>query len=80
MAMNKQEQEFYNRAIETGKKYEQLYTNLHNKFEDFKSYLRVRTNILSENLKFSEPENLNEYEKLATKEYQICKEMLNYLQ
>lgn len=49
MAMNKQEQEFYNRAIETGKKYETLYANIHNQLEDFKSYLRVRITMLEIN-------------------------------
>lgn len=77
--MNKQEQEIYNRVLETGKKYEKLYTDLHNEFENFKSYLRVRISILEENIKYFHTDNLSDYEKLMTKEYQICKEISNYL-
>lgn len=79
MAMNKSEQEIYNRALETGKKYEKLYTDLHNKSENFKSYLRVRISILEENIKYFHTDNLSDYEKLITKEYQIYKEISNYL-
>lgn len=82
MAMNKSEQETYNRALEIGKKYEKLYTDLHNKSENFKSYLRVRISILEENIKYFHTDNfadLSDYEKLITKEYQIYKEISNYL-
>ena len=41
--MNKQEQEIYNRVLETGKKYEKLYTDLYNKTQDLKTFLNIKS-------------------------------------
>lgn len=70
MAMNKQEQEFYKRAIETGKKYETLYGNIHNQLEDFKSYLSVRKTMLEINDDKSIKKDT---------EISLCKDLLCYL-
>ena len=70
MAMNKSEQEIYNRALETGKKYEQMYSEIHNKMQDLKSYLRVRKLMLECN------ENLTDDEEVVV---DVCEEILKYL-
>lgn len=70
MAMNKSEQEIYNRALETGKKYEQMYSEIHNKMQDLKSYLRVRKLMLECN------ENLTDEEEVVV---EVCEEILKYL-
>lgn len=70
MAMNKSEQEIYNRALETGKRYEQMYSNIHNKLLDLKSYLRVRKLMLECN------ENLTDEEEVVV---EVCEEILKYL-
>lgn len=70
MAMNKSEQEIYNRALETGKKYEQMYSNIYNKLQDLKSYLRVRKLMLECNA------NLTDEEEVVV---QVCEEILKYL-
>lgn len=72
MAMNKSEQEIYNRALETGKKYEQMYSEEHNKLQDLKSYLRVRKLMLEVQHKFN---NFKEEEVVV----QVCEEILKYL-
>ena len=41
--MNKQEQDIYNRVLETGKKYEKLYTDLYNKTQDLKTFLNIKS-------------------------------------
>ena len=69
--MNKSEQEIYNRALETGKKYEQMYSNIHNKLQDLKSYLRVRKLMLECN------ENLTDEEEVVV---EFCEEILKYLE
>jgi hypothetical protein len=70
MAMNKSEQEIYNRALETGKKYEKMYSEIHNKMQDLKSYLRVRKLMLECN------ENLTDEEEVVV---EVCEEILKYL-
>ena len=70
MAMNKSEQEIYNRALETGKRYEQMYSNIYNKLQDLKSYLRVRKLMLECNA------NLTDEEEVAV---EVCEEILKYL-
>ena len=69
--MNKSEQECYNRALETGKRYEQMYSNIHNKLQDLKSYLRVRKLMLECN------ENLTDEEEIVV---EFCEEILKYLE
>lgn len=71
MAMNKSEQEIYNRALETGKRYEQMYLNIHNKLLDLKSYLRVRKLMLECN------ENLTDEEEVVV---EVFEEILKYLE
>ncbi len=70
MTMNKSEQEIYNRALETGKRYEQMYSNIYNKLQDLKSYLRVRKLMLECN------ENLTDEEEVVV---EVCEEILKYL-
>lgn len=70
MAMNKSEQEIYNRALETGTKYERMYSNIHDKLQDLKSYLRVRKLMLECN------ENLTDEEEVVV---EFCEEILKYL-
>lgn len=70
MAMNKSEQEIYNRALETGKRYEKMYSNIYNKLQDLKSYLRVRKLMLECNA------NLTDEEEVVV---QVCEEILKYL-
>lgn len=70
MAMNKTEQATYNRALETGKKYEQMYRDLHNKLQDFMSYLSVRKTMLELN---------NDVSIVKSTEIEICKELLEYI-
>jgi hypothetical protein len=70
MAMNKSEQEFYNRALETGKMYERMYSEEYNKMQDLKSYLRVRKLMLECN------ENLTDEEEVVV---EVCEEILKYL-
>ena len=70
MTMNKSEQEIYNRALETGKRYEQMYSNIYNKLQDLKSYLRVRKLMLECN------ENLTDEEEVVV---EFCEEILKYL-
>lgn len=71
MAMNKSEQEIYNRALETGKRYEKMYSEAHNKMQDLKSYLRVRKLMLECN------ENLTDEEEVVV---EFCEEILKYLE
>lgn len=71
MAMNKSEQEIYNRALETGKMYERMYSEEHNKLQDLKSYLRVRKLMLECN------ENLTDEEEVVV---EVCEEILKYLE
>lgn len=68
--MNKSEQEIYNRALETGKRYEIMYSEIHNKMQDLKSYLRVRKLMLECN------ENLTDEEEVVV---EVCEEILKYL-
>ena len=69
--MNKSEQEIYNRTLETGKRYEQMYSNTHNKLQDLKSYLKVRKLMLECN------ENLTDEEEVVV---EFCEEILKYLE
>ena len=70
MAMNKSEQEIYNRALKAGEKYEQMYSNIYNKLQDLKSYLRVRKIMLECNA------NLTDEEEVVV---EVCEEILKYL-